>query len=193
MIREFIQIGCVKYLLYKYMYANRCNEDVIAMLKRKNWNSLHGDPIDIQNFALFNQCVDENERSNIMIDQNKAFVNSVLAAIYSKNKLDYPPIGPEDVTKQQYQTMKITKILEGLLSTYDFSMFGKLNMGNILQSGMETVGTWGMNTARGMNRTISQPRQTMSSTGTSLKRMFGMKNGGKRRRRNTGRRSARRV
>jgi hypothetical protein len=164
---------------------NQCPEGEVGNLIETNWNRLHGTPEDLENFKMFVRCVNPMEVGKTMVNQNKAFVNSILTAIYAKNKLDYPPLGPMSESKQTFQAMKIVAILRAILykqKTNDYNyQFGSINLDNMFESGATTANAWGMNAVRGMNRTISQPSKTMSSTGTSIKRMFGINRGGKRR------------
>jgi hypothetical protein len=157
---------------------NSCPEDIVQELKNTNWNLLHGTVEDIEKFKTFMKCVNPYEVDKILIDQNRAFVHAVLTSIYAKNKLDYPPFGPTNTMKQTYQSAKITEILRGLLDKQKTSdpqyKFGSLDLENMTRSGFETVGSWGLNTARGIGRTLSQPRQMIANTGKSIKNMFGM-------------------
>lgn len=179
------------------MSGQRCNPQLLNTLENTNWNKLHGNgPMDIINLSLFAECFNSKERfetkADIMLGQNKAFVQAILTHIYAKNKLDYPPVGPMDPTKQEYQSLKIQRIIQAIINTYAYQ-FGSLDLVNMTESGVHTAAAWGMNTARGINRTVSQPRQTASNTGTSIKRMFGWNKGGRHRHRKNGRRISRKL
>jgi hypothetical protein len=158
--------------------SNQCPADVVEQLKRVDWNKMEGTADPVGTFEQFMKCVPRDEVNKILLAQNKVFVDSILNDIYTKNKIDYPPFGPTNMMKQTYQSAKITEILRGLLDkqkTKDTKYhFGTLDMTNMLESGFGTVGAWINNTARGVGRTVSQPRQTLSSTGRSLKHMFGL-------------------
>ena len=96
-------------------YTQQCNPSVISELKNMNWNRMHGTSEDLAAFYSFIECVDPRDIADILIGQNKAFVSTVLNAIYAKNKLDYPPIGPMDQIKQRFQSLKIREILKAML------------------------------------------------------------------------------
>jgi hypothetical protein len=155
-----------------------CNPEVVRMLKATNWNKVHGDAQDIINLELLRKCVSPNEFSDIFISQNKAFVHNLLTAIYAKNKLDYPPLGPMSESKQTFQHQKIMAILESIMikeqSEYNQFNFGKLGVQKMVSSAADSAATLGMNVVRGIERSVSEPKSTLTKTKESMKHMLGL-------------------
>jgi hypothetical protein len=180
------------------MYSKRCNENVMNMLKQKNWNRLHGNNThELSDLGLFADCFNSPDKfeikADIMIDQNKAFVQAVLTSIYIKNKTDYPSsLGPTDPVSQAYQSLKIQRIITAIIESYSYQ-FGSLNIGNIAQKKLDIAVSMGNRAAESIGRTVDRQKNNFSSTGTSIKRMFGWTKGGRYRHRKNGRRISRKI
>ena len=123
---------------------------------------------------LLNELCSTPEGRSKIVEQNLAFYQGILAAIVAKNKSDYPK-GITDPTIKTFQTTKISCILRSIADQPDLAGSGFLHLA---LSGVNTVGAWTGNVARGTMRAIKNPSTTMSSMYNS----FFKKTGGGRRR-----------
>jgi len=133
-------------------------------------NLLYGDEPGALN--LLNELCSTKEGRSKIVKQNLAFYQGILAFIVAKNKLDYPK-GITNPTIEQFQTTKIRCILRSIADQPDLAGSGFLHLA---QSGVNTMGAWTGNVARGTMRAIKNPSTTMSSMYNS----FFKKTGGRR-------------
>ena len=149
-----------------------------------NFNRYSGNEENI--IEELNAACGTPEGNKNLLSQNAAFKQAIYTAIAAKNKADYPPLGPRDPIKRAFQQKKIECLLEAIKQTKNDGVTGNLT-GNptflaglggahLAVAGVNTLATWGMNTGRGIGRTIYNPITTARSTGTSIANLAGKGN-----------------
>ena len=169
----------------------------------KRINNLRGKmPQDIQ--FLINFCDGNPENKFKLLQLANNFRWALDFACGSKNVTDYTaiksnpdskriPLPNTNVTTRDtstssdvaitdpkikaFQTEKLRCLFKAILDLEDLS---GINMATLTKSGFNTLGTWTMNAARGIGRTITNPFATAKSTADSV-RNLGRYGGGKRR------------
>jgi hypothetical protein len=118
------------------------------------------------------------------MESNYIFSASVRAAIQIKNNLDYRK-GITSPEVKKFQTQKIRCLLRAIIDKGNLSQLG---LYHLTKSGINTVGTWSANAARGTKRTFTNPSNTKKSMYDTL-----FKKVGGRKRRTIKRKPTRRI
>ena len=140
-----------------------------------NFNRMQGTANDLT--TLNSICGISSTARAQLLAQNAAFKQVIVMNIAAKNKTDYPPAGPTSPDKKAFQNQKIKYLLQAIGESGDLSSLG---VSQSTMAGFNTLGTWGANAVRGTKRAVSSPSTAASSTGKSVKSMFGWGGGRKR-------------
>ena len=150
-------------------------EERMVVSQMPNFNRMQGTASDLT--TLKSTCSNSSSARAQLLAQNAAFKQVIVMNIAAKNKLDYPPAGPTSPDKKAFQNQKIKYLLQAIGESGDLSSVG---VAQSTMAGFNTLGTWGSNAFRGTKRAVSSPSTAASSTGKSVKSMFGWGGGRKR-------------